>query len=166
MRETESQRLGRWFDAHAPRLALYARQWLDRAAAEDVVQDVFLRLISRPTDLIHERAWLFTAVRNAALGEQRSLQRRHRREQSTAARSDWFESQPGDLIDAAAAQQVLADLPEEQREVILLRIWGGLTLSEISKVMSLPVSTLFSRYRAGLAEIRKTMELSCKKKTT
>jgi len=41
----EAEQLSRGFDAYASRLILYARQWLDTSEAEDVVQDVFLRLM-------------------------------------------------------------------------------------------------------------------------
>ena len=159
MNETDSQRLGRWFDAYSAGLILYVRQYLDRSAAEDIVQDVFLRLLARPVEATNERALLYSAARHAAMDEQRSRQRRGRREQTAAdARPGWFDPQPGELIDAASAQQALAQLPEPQREVIFLRIWGGLTLEEISRVTGQPVSTLFSRYKAGLGEIRNAME--------
>ena len=167
MKETDSQRLGRWFDAYSARLTLYVRQWVDRSAAEDIVQDVFLRLLARPCEVTNEKALLFTAARHAAIDEQRSRQRRVHREQVVQdAQPSWFDPQPDVLIDAASAEQALARLLEPQREVILLRIWGGLTLEEISRVTGEPVSTLFSRYKAGLAEIRNVMEMSCKTKTT
>lgn len=165
MQESESQRLGRWFDAHAARLALYARNWLERGEAEDAVQEVFLRLVSRPVALANEKAWLFAAVRNAAIGARRSRERRSRREkEAVEAQSGWFEPKAGDLIDAVAAQESLGRIAEELREVILLRIWGGLTFAEISQVTGQPLSTLFSRYKLGLGEIRKLMELSCRTK--
>jgi RNA polymerase sigma-70 factor (ECF subfamily) len=100
-------------------------------------------------------------VRNEAISEHRRRRRRGGREQQVAAgRPDWFEPQPGDLIDASAAQQILAELPDEQREIILLRIWGGLSWPEAAEVLGQPMSTLFSRYKAGLATIRLRMEPS------
>lgn len=153
--------LGQWYDAHAARLLLYARQWLDRAAAEDAVQSAFLTLASQRRLPENLKAWLFAIVRNAAMSEHRRRQRRGGLAQQVAAmRPDWFDSQPGDLIDAAAAQQILAELPSEQREIILLRIWGGLSWPEAAEVLTEPTSTLFSRYKAGLAAIRHRMEPS------
>src|SRR5437868_2913819 len=102
----EAQRLGLWFDAHAAGLVLYARHWLDRAAAEDVVQDVFLGLLGQAMEPRNEKAWLFTAVRNAAIAAQRSSQRRLRREQAAGAGwTEWFDPQADDLIEAATAQK-------------------------------------------------------------
>ena len=130
MIERDSERLSRWFDAHSARLVLYARNWLDAGSAEDVVQEVFLRLLGASHSLVDEKAWLFTAVRNAAISAKRSLARRGKREEKAMqGRPDWFESRAEDLIDAAAAQEALSRIPSEQREVILLRLWGGLTLA-------------------------------------
>jgi len=52
-------------------------------------------------------------------------------------------------------------LPPEQREVIVMRIWAQMTLTEIAQVTGEAMSTLFSRYRAGLSEIKRIMESSC-----
>jgi DNA-directed RNA polymerase specialized sigma24 family protein len=79
-------------------------------------------------------------------------------------RPEWFQANPGDLIDARAAQEALAGLPEMQREIVVLRIWGRMTLHEVADVVRLPVSTVHDHYRAGLAAARKTMESSCRTK--
>jgi RNA polymerase sigma-70 factor (ECF subfamily) len=163
-------RLGEWFDAHAARLVLYARQWVgDRSAAEDVVQECFLRLLGRPgrSEPCDVRAWLFAAVRNAAIAEQRSRSRRARREQvASERRGGWFEPSAGDTIDARAAERALAALPDELREIVVLRLWGELTLAEASAVLGEPPSTLFSRYQTALKALRREMETSpCKTPT-
>ena len=154
--------LARGFDAHAPSLVLFARQWLSRAAAEDVVQDAFVSLMVQRHAPDNLKAWLFTAVRNAAISCARSQSRRLSREtQQALRRGNWFESRPEDLIDGSAAQAALDALPPEQREVIVMRIWAQMTLAEITQVTGQPTSTLFSRYRAGLSEIKRIMESSC-----
>jgi RNA polymerase sigma-70 factor (ECF subfamily) len=153
------------FDAHAATLVLFARQWLDRAAAEDIVQDVFVSLMGqrRPPDNL--KAWLFKAVRNAAISHARSANRRVGREtRQVERRPDWFEARPEDLIDASTAQAALESLAAEQREVIVMRIWAQMTLAEIAEVTGEAISTLFSRYRAGLCEIKRIMESSCQMK--
>ncbi len=158
--------LARSFDAHAATLILFARQWLERAAAEDVVQDVFVSLMAQhrlPPD--NFKAWLFKAVRNAAISHARSASRRINREtRRVAQQREWFESWPEDLIDASAAQLALESLAPEQREVIVMRIWAQMTLAEIAQVTGEAMSTLFSRYRAGLCEIKRIMESSCQLK--
>src|SRR5437763_9540367 len=128
------------FEAHADALLLYARQWLGAARAEDVVQDVFLRLLAGGRLPSEPRTWLFRCVRNAAISAWRSDRRRGRREQAAGrGRADWFVPRPEDRIDAEAAQEALRALSAVQREVVTLRIWSGLTLAEIGQVTGLVV---------------------------
>lgn len=163
MRTIDPAQLGEWFDAYGTALVLYARQWLETGQAEDVVQDTFIRLLAQSRRPDRPRAWLFRCVRNAAIAALRSRRRRESREAGGAAkRPAWFESRPGDLIDAATAQQALADLPPEQREPVVLRIWASMTLAEIAETLGEPVSTVFSRYKAGLATVRERMERACR----
>lgn len=151
------------FDAHARALQLYARQWVGAAEADDVVQRVFVRLISGGRLPENARTWLFRCVRNEAIGAWRSARRRGRREREVASgAAGWFAPQPGDALDARAAQAALEALPAEQREVVMLRLWSGLTLAEIAEVTGTAVSTAHDRYRAALAAVRKTMEAPCR----
>ena len=169
-------RLTAWFDAHAPGLVLYARQFLGRGepsfaaqSAEDVVQEVFLRLVTLPAEPANARAWLYLAVRNAAIAAARSGARRRRREQGAAemSRGGWFHPAPEDLVDAAAAERALAALPAAQREVVVLRLWSGMTLAEIAGVTGSSVSGVFAEYRNALAAVRRTMgaQSPCKSNT-
>lgn len=154
--------LASFFDAHAATLILFARQWLEQSAAQDVVQDAFVRLMAQTRRPDNVKAWLYRTVRNAAISFARSNARRSRREMRLAEeRSEYFEPQPDDLIDASAARQALESLAGEQREVIVMRLWAQMTLGEISEITGEAVSTLFARYRAGLAEIKRIMESSC-----
>ncbi len=159
--------LAAWFDANAASLRLYARQWLDAPAAEDVVQEAFLALMAQSLPPPNIRAWLFRTVRNQEISAVRAGARRSRREREFAAvRSDYFETRPADLIDARAAQHALEGLPPEQREVVVLRLWGELTLAEIANLTGSPPSTVYDQYRAALVNVRKLLESSCKTKTT
>ncbi len=158
--------LGGWYDAHAAALVLYARQFVSPGEAEDIVQDVFVRLMAQRGRPDNARAWLFRSVRNAAVSRLRAGHRRRRREQARAAgRREAFESRPEDLIDARVARQLLASLPQDQREVVVLRVWSGLTLREIAETTDAGITSVFRRYRAGLAALRKGMESSCHKKS-
>ena len=160
-RPVDPAALGRWFDDHGAALVLYARQWLDRAAAEDVVQEVFVRLVAATpgTGPANAKAWLFRATRNAAIAAARSMWRRGRREREVArARGEWFERRPEDPLDAAAAQEAMESLPAAQREILLLRLWSGLTLAEIADVTGAPTSTVHDHYRKGLAGVRQILE--------
>jgi len=151
--------LGRLFEANGAKLVLYARQWLGAGPAEDVVQDVFIRLMSQRRTPANERAWLFRAVRNAAISQIRWQSRRNKYEQHLVAdQSGWFAGRADDPIDAEAVRKALGSLTDDQREVVVLRIWGGLTLHEVADVVARPISTVFSRYRSALAQLRRKLE--------
>ena len=167
MARIDPAKLGQWFDEHAAQLVLYARQWRLGCAPEDLVQDVFLRLMAQPAEPGNVKAWLFRAVRNAAISAARTDRRRAGRELRVAeARPGWFQTNPEDLIDAAAAQAALGELPEAQREVVVLRVWGRMTLQDVADTVGMPVSSVHEQYHAGLSALRKKMESSCRTKET
>jgi RNA polymerase sigma-70 factor (ECF subfamily) len=177
----EVAKLSGWFSQYGPALVLYASQWLERHAAEDAVQEVFLRLWGREAgqkagktrasqsgvrapqkDVANVKSWLYRSVRNASIDRLRRVKTRARHEQRSAdGRVEWFQSRPEDELDAHAVQKMLEALPPEQSEIIVLRIWGGLSLAEAAQVTGEPVSTLFSRYRAGLTALRQRLEVPC-----
>ena len=163
MSESDTQRLSRWFDLYAPAMVLYAGQWLDRPAAEDVVQDVFLKCIAQSAfagvnEPNNEKAWLYSVVRNRAIDKQRQQAARLRRELQSIPRQSWFHSTDDDQLDAKLAQKALSKLPDEIREIIVLRIWGQMSLADISSVVGMPVSTVHDRYKQGLAALKNIME--------
>ena len=77
----------------------------------------------------------------------------------------WFEPKAADLIDAQMVTEQLQQISSQQREVIVLRIWGGLTFDEIASVTESSKATVFRRHRDGLQAIKEAMEKSCTKKT-
>jgi RNA polymerase sigma factor (sigma-70 family) len=158
MHENERAILGRSCQAYGPALVLYARQWLDAALAEDVVQDACVRLLSKWRQPANVKAWLFRCVRNAAIDKWRSRKLQQRYEQLRRGERPWFEPRLDDLLDARTAEEALGRLPEEQREILVLRLWGGLTLQEAAEATDEAVSTLYSRYHAGLKGLRRLLE--------
>lgn len=143
-----------------PALALYARQWVDAATADDVVQSALVALWSQWRSPADPAAWTFRAVRNGAISAARGSNRRRKHERS-AARSDWFEPCPADLIDARAAESSLSELPESLREAVVLRLWGDLGFAEIAAVTGVSVSTAHGRYAAGIGQLRIQLEVPC-----
>lgn len=154
-------KLADWYAAWGGGLVLYARQWVDAGGAEDAVQEVFVRLMAQPAEPANVKAWLYLATRNAAIAAGRSLRRRVRRERAAAERvPPLFEPNPADRIDAAAAEAALSELPPGLREVVVLRVWGGMTLAEVAGVTGCAVSTVYDQYRAALARVRNSLEPS------
>jgi RNA polymerase sigma-70 factor (ECF subfamily) len=149
-----------WLDRHGPALVLFARQWVgSRADAEDVVQEAFVRFWRSRERAREPAAYLYACVRNCALHWQRSGMRRSRREEA-AARPEaetWFagalEQEERRTVIAAA----LGELPEGQREVLVMRIWGGLSFPQIALALQVPANTAASRYRYGLARLREAL---------
>lgn len=146
----------------AAALALYARQWTDGAGADDAVQEALVALLSQPQQPRNPKAWMYRAVRNAAIDAARSTGRRRRREQSIAqSRDEWFLPQTDASLDAQVAEKSLRRLSPEQREVVVLRIWGDLSFAEIAEIMHLGVSTVHDRFKAALGELRSALEQPC-----
>ena len=153
----------RLWDQHGAALVLYARQWCN--APEDVVQDAFLLLVRQAVGPDNPVGWLYRVVRNLAINAARSRGRRSRREAAVADRSEpWFETSAGDRLDAAAATEALKDLPIAQREAIVARLWGGLSLEEIARLSGTSAATVHRCYRRGLAALRERLDESCSAK--
>ncbi len=147
----------RLWDEHGDALVLYARQFCD--APEDVVQEAFLRLTQQTLVLENPVGWLYRVVRNRALNAARGRQRQSRRESGAAARSEpWFDWAAEDRLDAAEATAALEGLPMNQREVIVARLWGGLSFEEIARLQGASLSTVYRCYQRGLAALRERLD--------
>jgi RNA polymerase sigma factor (sigma-70 family) len=162
MGSVDHSQFSQWYDAHGPAVLLYARQWLGREAAEDAVQEAFVQLLRQEEAPGEVRAWLFRTVRNACISRLRSEKRRERREREVVeGRERWFEAHVEDDLDGEAAQRALVSLPPLQREIVVLRIWGGMTVRETAELLGVPPSTVFDQYRVALDAIRQRMGLPC-----
>jgi len=149
----------RLLDSHGPTLILYARQWCD--TPEDVVQEAFLKLAALRQPPHAVVPWLYRVVRNAALDASKSTRRRQRRESAAARPIRWFVEPEVEGLDAAKAVAALQRLPAEEREVIVARLWGGLSFEQIAEAAGCSASTAFRRYSAGLDALRKELGVSC-----
>jgi RNA polymerase sigma-70 factor (ECF subfamily) len=140
-----------WLDRHGPALLLYARQWCrTRADSEDAVQDAFVRFWKSRGRARDETAYLFACVRTAALDLARGGERRKRHE----AAASIFECSPPERDHwREAVEAALEKLPAEQREVLVLKIWGGLTFAQIAEMLAIPMSTAASRHRYALERL-------------
>ena len=136
----------------APELILYGRALgLSHSEAEDVLQDTFIALVQRrdpPAKPVH---YCLRSFRNRALNYRRTLWRRLSREWESRR---WFERGEGEDPAERAAMQELARLPQEQREVIVLKIWHEYTFEEIGELLSVSPNTAAGRYRYGLQKLR------------
>jgi RNA polymerase sigma-70 factor (ECF subfamily) len=146
--------LGRLYRQHAPALRLFARQW---PSGEDLVHDAFVKLAQQSPPPERVLPWLYRVVRNGALAAGRAAARRRRREGEVSSAEAWFAAADARL-DADEATRLLAELPLEQREVIVARIWGGLTFEDIAQLVGSTLPTVHRRYRTGLTALRERLE--------
>jgi len=116
------------------------------------VQSVFQRLLRGDLVLRESPAgYLYRAVRNAALNAQRDSAR------ETSVDESCFVHKSGNREAALAVQKALAELPEEQREVVIMRTWSGMTLDEVAAAINAPLNTAASRYRYALEKLREKL---------
>ncbi len=147
------------FAEAAPGLVLFARQFVRSASdAEDIVQDAFVKFW-RKQHPIDNRALLFATVRSTAFDLLRRDSRRARREVDAFAGAE--QSVAPQFESRSEAQQSLVEaiqrLPEEQREVLVMKIWNELTFADIASVLGISQNTAASRYRYALAALKKTL---------
>lgn len=153
-------RLARLLDDHAAALELYAAQWTESAA--DVVQEAFLRLAGQSPTPDRVLAWLYRVVRNGAISAVRSESRRQRHERNAGGRArPWFVYDPVNPIAGDEATAALQELPESWREVVVARIWGGLSFEEIGELIDVSSSTAHRRYEAALEKLRIRLGVPC-----
>lgn len=147
------------FSEVAPGLLLFARQWVRSAAdAEDVVQEAFVRFWRRNLS-IKNRGLLYAAVRSAALDLIRKDNRRARREVEVFGQAERTVQPQFEQLDDSQHELVSAldRLPRDQREVLVMKIWNELTFAEIGEALGISQNTAASRYRYGLASLKKAL---------
>ncbi len=151
-------------DRHGGALVLFARQLCD--APEDVVQEAFVKLagLDRPPE--NSAAWLFRVVRNGAVDASLAARRRRRHETEAAARSaPWFDPADGEGragVDPDEAERALAELAIAEREVIVARLWGGLTFEQIAEALGTSSSSAHRLYNRGLTVLRERLGAPCR----
>ena len=155
----------RTYEQVAPQLLLYARQLVSaKADAEDVVQMAFVRWWRRfPQGDAAHIPLLYAAVRTIALDQRRSDTRRVNREAKSEIAvphedAPTFDPQPGQHEITSIVDKALQELPQQQREVVTLKLWGGLTFNEIAATIGDSINTVAGRYRYALQALHKKLE--------
>lgn len=163
--------IGRWrqealaeaYRRHAGAVFGLARRVVgDRVLAEEIVQEVFLRLWDHPDRFDAERGSLRSYLLAQCHGRSVDLvrsesSRRNREEREHRQRAEGgydLEHEVWDLAVADHVRQALTALPEEERRAIELAYFGGHTYREVAELLGQPEGTVKSRIRAGLRRLR------------
>ncbi len=166
--------IGRWredalaeaYRRHAGASFALARRLLgDKEMAEEVVQEVFLRLWNRPDRFDPERgtlrSYLLAQTHGRSVDMLRSETSRRRREErdarETAENPHDIEREVVDMTVAERMKGVVAELPAEERRAIELAYFGGHTYRQVAVLLDAPEGTVKSRIRSGLRRMRKAL---------
>ncbi|HEV3303515.1 MAG TPA: sigma-70 family RNA polymerase sigma factor [Planctomycetaceae bacterium] len=152
--------LAQLIDAHAAALELFAAQW--SKAPTDVVQEAFVELARQPKRPDNIVAWLYRVVRHRAYDDRRAESRRRRRETVAAAENEpWFRPTSWGQIVPQDATEALRELPDDLREVVVARIWCGLTFEQIGEIAETSAATAFRRHQQALSLLRSRLGIAC-----
>jgi len=153
--------LGRLYDEHAQSLYAFLLNFTrDESDTRDLLQEIFIKL-ARHSELLEgardERAFLIRLAHNAAIDLIRRRGTRERTSEKFATESIapfMPASNPDEQAFRAGLAEALAELPPDQRAVVHLKLWEGLTFEQIAVALNIPPNTAASRYRYGLDKLR------------
>lgn len=152
------------YDRHATRVYTLALRMLgEHMAAEEVAQDTFLKLWTRANIYSPKKgallAWLLTITRRTALDRIRLEKRRPEFGSPTDPEETWrLSADPDSQTEEARWRSLhfaLQDLPVEQRQVIELAYYHGMSQSQIAEYLAAPLGTIKTRLRLGMEKLRK-----------
>jgi RNA polymerase sigma-70 factor (ECF subfamily) len=151
------------YDRYAALALTMARRMLGEAGAEDLVQDVFME-VWRRADAYDPargtvRTWLLVRLRSRALDRLRSATARREvpTEDVAPNRAAPEVEDPSLVPDRRAVREALAQLPDDQRQVLELAYFQGMSSSEIAERMGSPIGTVKSRTAAAMVKLRAAM---------
>jgi len=149
-----------------PLLTFIRRMVGDHHRAEELFQDVFLRVWTKRRQFRTGqpfRPWLYTIARNCCRADYRRMRKRQAAAlQGEAAASAAPGPSPADALlmseSAGLVAAAVAQLPERQREVVVLRVWIGLSYAEIAQAVCRTEATVRSHMHHALAGLRKLLD--------
>ena len=152
--------LGALYDEHAAAVYRFLLAMLRSSDdAQDVLSDVFLAVARQDLRRIANlRVYLLAAARNRAVSVMRRRKREVNVEPSNPCFFDIDRVDGRDQLLAHAVEEALRDLPGDQREVIVLKVYEGLTFAEIADITRTPANTVASRYRYAIEKLRRALQ--------
>jgi RNA polymerase sigma-70 factor (ECF subfamily) len=156
--------LARLYDEHAQALFAFLLN-LTRSEADthDLLQSLFVKLATRPgllDGVRDERGFLLRTAHNLAVDLIRRRDTRARNYDAFAGETDAVFAPASDADEQVFREQLagaLGELPVDQRAVVHLKLWEGLTFEAIAELLEIPLNTAASRYRYGLDKLRERL---------
>lgn len=155
-----------WLDESAPRLLAYARARCNNAEeAEDLLQDALIKLWGYQEERGHQPPDLplaFSVMRYLGLDHGRKKGRLEKRNQKIILfqkdHDHWLDPSLEETEEAQILRSEVNLLPDKLKEVLTLKIWGGLTFSQIGDLLKISQNTAASRYRYALEQLQKKLK--------
>jgi RNA polymerase sigma-70 factor (ECF subfamily) len=161
MAQTDIERL---YDEHAQALFAYLLNFTRQEAdTRDLLQELFIKLAQRPElldDVRDERAFLLRLAHNLAINLIRRRGTREKNYEQLASETLAVfapTAAPDEGAFRTALGAALGEIPADQRAVVHLKLWEGLTFEQIAELLGIPLNTAASRYRYGLDKLRERL---------
>lgn len=155
-------------DRYAQRLRSYLLRQADAQEVDDLLQEVFLRLVRNSRKLARRETiegWLFSVARNLTLDRRRAARRWRpltiEDSELELRRGGAGALDPEDALESKLlgerVEEAVASLPEHEREIFLLRHYSKLSFREIAALLGIPVNTALSRMHRGIERLRRAL---------
>lgn len=153
----DTQQLRQLIDAHGAALSLYARQWC--RTPDDALQEALIDLMRQRPVPDNPVAWLYKTIRRRAMNLARAEKRRARHQrQASAERDAWFLPADDKVDEPLDVEALLAQLPRLEREIVVARIWGEMSLQEVAELVGRSTSSVHRRYHRALRRLGRAIE--------
>lgn len=149
-----AEQLAGLIDSHAAILQVWTRSRTPHW--EDVVQEAFCRLATLEPPPDQPKAWLFTVCKNLAEKSNRSEVRRSKRDAARAF-PEAFVANPAESLEQSETMAAVEALEASFKEILVARIWGGLSWEEIGQLVGTSPATAFRRYETALKHLRELL---------
>lgn len=158
----ESKALDRLFVLTGAKLTTMARRYLsDKNSAEDVVSEVYLKVVKSASSFDKKQNglnWLYKITKNTALNMNRVYQRENAALDEVEDIASVFSPLCGDNLEISALTAALEKLDPEDRRILYLRYWEGLTVRETAKAIGKPATTTQDKLKKLLKRLREMLE--------
>ena len=155
MSRIDPEQLEKLMESHGAALVLYARQWCN--SPDDAVQEALIELIHCREVPEYTVAWLFKVTRYRAINIARSEKRRKDHHHRAAELTEpWFVPKE-ENHKLSELSGLIENLPPDEREVVVAKVWGGLTFEQIAELNGSSSSSTHRLYHKALKTLARAI---------